>query len=124
MFDLRIKSPSQVIEHLTFQSATASDDPELQSMEERERISRWEELRTLLMAHLARYLRGVGHVPPPSDPGESDQLNAEMREAEVKNAIYRAERFLALSTGCEILPVDPNWQVEVRLSSVDTVSGH
>jgi hypothetical protein len=119
MFLLRLQQPHQLIERLQFQSTSeADDDSDEQSFEERERVSRWESLGNHLMAHLARYLRGVGHTAPSTEPNPKDPITPEMREAEACNVLYRAERFLALATGCEIQPVEPNWLIEVRAPSL------
>lgn len=99
----RISSPCQVIQHISVIPNPSSSD-----------------LHNLLLLYVARYLRGIGH-PTPTGTSEvantaTNLITGAMRESEEGlSPTYRAERFLALSTGSELLPSEPNWKITVRI---------
>lgn len=99
----RITLPHQVVQHISVIPNPSSLD-----------------LHNLLLLQLARYLRGVGH-PTPTGTGvmantTTNLITDAMCESEEGTSLtYRAERFLALSTGSELLPSDPNWMITVRI---------
>ncbi|KAG9221976.1 hypothetical protein CCMSSC00406_0009184 [Pleurotus cornucopiae] len=71
-----------------------------------------EAIGAVFHSHFARYLRGVGH-PMPEDP-LTDFVSDAGRRAEAENPIYRAQQFLQVSTGSDIVPTDANWAIEMR----------
>lgn len=114
MAGFRITSPDQVISHISVLPNPAAPD-----------------IDNLLHLYMARYLRGVGHpLPMPTSPTlastltsagvpalttmQPDIITQAMRDSpQGKSTTYRAERFLALATGSELLPLNPNYVVTV-----------
>lgn len=120
MAGFRITSPDQVISHISVLPNPAAPD-----------------IDNLLHLYVARYLRGVGHpLPMPTTlapvvtgaPGSTlasagvpaltamqpDIITQAMRDSpQGRSTTYRAERFLALATGSELLPLNPNFVITV-----------
>lgn len=64
---------------------------------------------------LHTYLKGIGHVASDSATGNFIPPESEIEQG--RNAtILRAELFLKAATDSEILPVDPEWKLQVRYS--------
>lgn len=70
-----------------------------------------ENMAGLFQVWFARYLRGTGHPTPAL--GEMTIVTNEMRRLVEGNVTFRAERFLAVATGSELLSPDPEWKATV-----------
>jgi hypothetical protein len=64
------------------------------------------------MEHLARYLQGLGHPNHPSFG--PDIIATHARNEVASNPVYRAERFLMMATGSDLLPREEEEMVLVR----------
>ena len=71
-----------------------------------------EPIEALFQSHLAHYLRGVGHPAAPPD-AEDDFVSAERRQEDAQNIAYRAQRFLEVSTGSDILSTQVTFRLQV-----------
>jgi hypothetical protein len=66
-----------------------------------------------LLAKLARYLRGTGH--PQHAMITNDVVSHQEQEEAAGDRTFRAEQFLAVATGSELLPLEEEWVIEVSV---------
>ncbi|KAF4606218.1 hypothetical protein EYR38_000267 [Pleurotus pulmonarius] len=66
---------------------------------------------SIFMSHFARYLRGSGH-PNPQDR-DADFITPSTRLADAHNHVYRAQHFLQVCSGSDILPTESGWTIDM-----------
>lgn len=103
LFSVRLHDAEPVIQLLDFNSNDwDSEDDDLQA--------------DLFKIKFARYLRGRGHPNHPSIVGAL--ISEEEYERLAENTAYRAERFLSIVTGSELLHVRDPFAPRISVSQI------
>jgi len=106
MNGLRLSSADQLITHLRM---TSEYPHAIGPMQPAPYID-----QDVFLMKFARYLRGQGHPVHPNLP--EDAISNADRAAARGKAAFRAEQFLILATGSEILPdPDESWAINVSI---------
>lgn len=70
-----------------------------------------DDLETLFMKKLKRYLRGVGYP----EGLDNENLGAQLADDVVSSCTFRAQQFLYMATGTETPPSADDWAVKVDI---------
>lgn len=69
---------------------------------------------SLFKDFLLRYLRGTGH---PDVPGVREQITDDEFVSRTADKLFRAQLFMRVASGSELVKTDPSWGISVRCSN-------